>query len=99
MLGAGELEWHHAADGTRLCIHRWVATGRTKGHLLVVHGYADHAGRYAELASYLASSGFAVVAPDLRGHGRSEGPPLDRVEALSDWLKHIAEPGRIPIVS
>jgi len=73
VLGAGELEWHHAADGTRLCIHRWVATGRTQGHVLVVHGYADHAGRYAELASYLASSGFAVVAPDLRGHGRSEG--------------------------
>lgn len=27
-----------------------------------------------------------VLAVDLPGHGRSEGPPLERIEALADWI-------------
>jgi pimeloyl-ACP methyl ester carboxylesterase len=35
---------------------------------------------------YLAHHGRSVLAVDLPGHGRSEGPPLTSVEALADWL-------------
>jgi alpha-beta hydrolase superfamily lysophospholipase len=40
---------------------------------LVVHGYAEHSGRYDHVASRLTDAGYAVHALDLRGHGRSEG--------------------------
>ncbi len=44
-----------------------------KANALVLHGYADHGGRYAEVADVLRSQGFSVLCPDLRGHGRSKG--------------------------
>jgi alpha-beta hydrolase superfamily lysophospholipase len=39
----------------------------------VVHGYAEHSGRYQHVAERLVAAGYAVYALDLRGHGRSEG--------------------------
>lgn len=41
--------------------------------LSLVHGFGEHSGRYADMAQYLNGQGIAVVAIDLRGHGRSEG--------------------------
>jgi pimeloyl-ACP methyl ester carboxylesterase len=35
---------------------------------------------------YLAHHGYGVLALDLPGHGRSEGPPLARVEDIADWI-------------
>ena len=45
-----------------------------RARLAIVHGYGDHAGRYAELMTWLAARGVACHAVDLRGHGRSTGP-------------------------
>jgi alpha-beta hydrolase superfamily lysophospholipase len=39
----------------------------------IVHGYADHGGRYAHVMGALAEHGIGAVAIDLRGHGRAEG--------------------------
>ena len=35
---------------------------------------------------YLAHHGRGVLAVDLPGHGRSQGPALDSVEAMADWI-------------
>ena len=35
---------------------------------------------------YLAHHGYAVLAVDLPGHGRSAGAPLASIEAMADWL-------------
>lgn len=35
---------------------------------------------------YLAHHGYGVLALDLPGHGRSEGPALARVEDIADWI-------------
>src|SRR5262245_13714705 len=52
----------------------------------VVHG-AEHDHCVWVLQSrYLAHHGRGVLAVDLPGHGRSEGPPLASVEAMADWL-------------
>jgi alpha-beta hydrolase superfamily lysophospholipase len=40
---------------------------------LIVHGYAEHVGRYAHVAERLVADGAAVYGPDHLGHGRSEG--------------------------
>ncbi|MCZ6887281.1 MAG: alpha/beta hydrolase [Gammaproteobacteria bacterium] len=42
-------------------------------------------------ARYFARQGYRVIAPDLPGHGRSEGPALDTIEAMSDWIAAVAE--------
>ena len=57
-----------------------------KPTVVFVHGAAlDHT-VWTLFARYFARHGYNTIAVDLPGHGRSEGPPLDRVEALSDWL-------------
>ncbi len=38
------------------------------------------------LARFLAHHGHSVLAVDLPGHGRSDGPPLADVEALGAWV-------------
>ncbi len=40
----------------------------------IVHGYAEHSGRYAHVQAAWAERGIVSVAIDLRGHGRAEGP-------------------------
>jgi alpha-beta hydrolase superfamily lysophospholipase len=41
--------------------------------LIVVHGIAEHSGRYYNLVDYFVPKGYAVYSFDLRGHGKSEG--------------------------
>ena len=59
-----------------------------KGVVLVTHGYAEHCGRYHELAGVLVNAGWAVQTYDVRGHGKSPGRRgfIDRFDTyLSDF--------------
>jgi alpha-beta hydrolase superfamily lysophospholipase len=47
--------------------------GGGRAHLLIVHGIAEHAGRYPRVASQLAGAGIATYAFDQRGFGESAG--------------------------
>ncbi|HZH02168.1 MAG TPA: alpha/beta hydrolase [Myxococcaceae bacterium] len=44
-----------------------------RAYVGLVHGYMDHAGRFAQVADFLVGQGFAAAAFDFRGHGKSEG--------------------------
>ena len=44
---------------------------------------------------YLAHHGYAVLAADLPGHGRSGGAPLARVEDLADWTVALLDAARV----
>jgi lysophospholipase len=44
-----------------------------KRGLLVLHGQGEHGGRYQHFPHYLKDEYDLFLAPDLRGHGRSEG--------------------------
>ncbi|GAC1623710.1 MAG: alpha/beta hydrolase [Nevskia sp.] len=57
------------AEGRALHVHRWPPAAAPRGVLLVVHGMAEHGARYARLAAAANAEGWAVVAPDLPGHG------------------------------
>ena len=61
--------------------------------MLLVHGYAEHSGRYEEMAGWLAQRGCAVHAYDQRGHGRSQGVRchVDRFEEFLDDLGVVLE--------
>ena len=47
--------------------------GAPKAVVALLHGYADHGGRYAHVVEAWAELGIATVTIDMRGHGRAEG--------------------------
>ena len=59
--------------GEGIHYHCWLPEGDVKAVLIIVHGLAEHAGRYGYLVNYFISSGYAVYAIDHIGHGRSSG--------------------------
>ena len=61
--------------------------------MVIVHGYAEHTGRYDEMAMYFASRGYAVHAYDQAGHGRTAGPRghVDRFDRLVEELARFVE--------
>ena len=60
-------------DGVKLRTDRWPAAGAPRAHLLLVHGIAEHAGRYGHVAAQLAQAGIETHAYDQRGFGGSGG--------------------------
>ncbi len=60
------------AGGERL-IRWWTPRGNAVATVVLVHGYAEHSGRYEAVGGALAAAGFAVWATDLTGHGASPG--------------------------
>jgi alpha-beta hydrolase superfamily lysophospholipase len=76
-----------APDGLRLWSEHDVPDG-ARAHLVLVHGYGDHLGRYREMRDALLAQGFAVHAYDVRGHGRSDGP-RGGVNGFSDYLAEL----------
>lgn len=63
----------------------------TRPVIVMVHGAGMDRTVWAAQSRYLAHHGRAVLAIDLPGHGRSEGPPLVSIEALADWLAGLLE--------
>jgi acylglycerol lipase len=51
----------------------WLPVDEPKAILLVVHGLAEHSGRYSNLVNYFTLKGYAVYGFDQRGHGKSDG--------------------------
>lgn len=54
--------------------------------VVFLHGAENDHSVWALQSRYLAHHGRGVLAVDLPGHGRSEGPPLTSVEAIADWV-------------
>ncbi len=67
-----ELGWK-AADGTPIFAREWEPRGPLRAVVVLIHGLGEHSGRYAHVARVMTDAGYAVLAPDLRGHGCSEG--------------------------
>jgi lysophospholipase len=63
----------------------FAAAGSPSGVVVMVHGYAEHCGRYREVAAVLTGAGFAVVGFDVRGHGRSTGR-RGHVDRFAEYL-------------
>lgn len=71
--------------GLNIYYQCWLPEGKARAVLLVVHGWAEHSGRYTNLVDYFVPKGYAICALDYRGHGRSEGP-RGYVDRFSDNL-------------
>ena len=53
--------------------------------VVFVHGAGFDHSVWALHSRWFAHHGFAVLAPDLPGHGRSAGPALPTIAAMADW--------------
>ena len=61
-----------AKDGIELFIRENIPP-QYKGMICIVHGFGEHSGRYAHVADFFNKNGYAVLAMDNRGHGKSGG--------------------------
>lgn len=59
------------ADNVELPLYCWPVIGTPRATVALIHGLAEHAGRYRALATRLNAAGVELVAIDLRGHGRA----------------------------
>ncbi len=89
MPGFTQVEFWTAADGARLALRRERASGRARGALILLHGFGDHSGRYAEVAAWFADRGVSVWALDQRGHGSSPGR-RGHVSRFSQFVADVA---------
>ena len=58
----------------------------SKPSVVFIHGAQNDHSVWALQSRYFANHGFNALALDLPGHGRSEGPPLESIEALAGWV-------------
>jgi pimeloyl-ACP methyl ester carboxylesterase len=59
--------------------------------LMLVHGAGMDHTVWVRVARHFARHGWSVLAPDLPGHGRSEGAPLERIEDMARWLAQLLD--------
>jgi len=76
-------------DDLTLLERAWLPGGRAKASVALVHGYAEHSGRYEHVGRHLADAGYAAYAFDLRGHGRSGGARAN-VGSFNEYLADLS---------
>lgn len=63
-----------------------------KGVIHVIHGLNDNSTKYRHLAKQLVRAGYAVVAHDAHGHGRSDG-----FRGHADSVQHYVDDARLAV--
>jgi pimeloyl-ACP methyl ester carboxylesterase len=74
---------------------------RTLPAVVFLHGAGFDHTAWALHSRWFAHHGFAVLAPDLPGHGRSEGPALKSIGEMAEWtiaLLDAAEAQKVHLV-
>jgi alpha-beta hydrolase superfamily lysophospholipase len=92
-------------DGIPILVRRWAPDDDPWAHVLLVHGIAEHSGRYEHVGGWLAGAGLDVTGYDLRGFGASGGRRAwlerwsDEHDDLEDRLAELrAETPALPVV-
>ncbi len=87
-------------DGVHLFTQQWSPEEAARAGVVLVHGYAEHCGRYDHVAEAMVREGASVYAYDQRGYGRSEGDRayIDSFDRYLDDLGHVldAATSRLP---
>ena len=69
---------------------------RPRGIIVIAHGMAEHASRYARFAASAVEEGYAVLAGDHRGHGATAAPGgFGFVAEKGGWERVAADMGTV----
>ncbi|MEH6589005.1 MAG: lysophospholipase [Halioglobus sp.] len=97
----------HLTSGAQASIYYqyWTPEQTARAVILVVHGAAEHSGRYQHLAEHFTAEGYAVAALDQIGHGKSDGDCAhanrfeDHLVTLDNFLRQVQQDfADLPIV-
>lgn len=59
----------------------------TRPTVVFIHGAANDHSVWNSQCRYFGAHGWNAFAVDLPGHGKSEGKPLDSIDALANWIE------------
>lgn len=81
-------------DGLEMYACSWAPEETPEAVVCLVHGLGEHSGRYAHVGQAFSDAGLALLAFDLRGHGKSGGqrghfPSFEAV--MDDIHRHIQQ--------
>lgn len=76
-----------------LSLHAYRVKNDGHKYAIVIHGYRSKATEMASYAKHFYDNGMNIVAPDLRGHGKSDGDYIgmgwtDHLDIIG-WINHI----------
>lgn len=75
-------------DDVKLFEQYWQPANELKANIIIIHGLAEHSGRYVHVADYLVNHGYAVATFDLRSHGQSDGKKTF-IRSFDDFLSDV----------
>lgn len=87
MSGAG---METSRTGAQLATREWMPDGPARAGVVIVHGVAEHSGRYEHVGEALAGRGFATFSYDHRGHGESTGSRV-HVDAWQEYIDDLED--------
>ena len=82
-------------NNTRIHCCQWVPEEKPRGILQLVHGIAEYAARYDELAKVFTDHGFVVVGEDHMGHGGSISKDIPQGCFADGWLTAVSDTYRL----
>lgn len=68
-----DFSWRSGSDQIKIYGQVWTPLEEPKAVIALIHGMGEHSGRYRKFAEFMTAHGYAVIAYDQRGHGKSEG--------------------------
>ena len=89
-----------SCGGCGIFTSRFTPEGKSRGTVMIVHGFTENTEKYAEIIHSLLRCGWSVLAYDQRGHGRSWRKPgvtdlslthVDRFEDYAEDMRVIAD--------
>ena len=67
--------------------------------MIFIHGAGQDHTNWQLPARWFAWNGYAVLTPDLPGHGRSDGPPLETIPDMAQWIGRLMDAAKLEKVA
>ena len=85
MIQTFDLSYPSSDDIHAVHAREWVPEGAPRGVVQLVHGVAEHIGRYDQAARFLAAHGYVVCGEDHLGHGLTAGGKFGYFGPKNGW--------------